>query len=118
RVPVVIRAVGRWIEADDARRARLLRPVEQQQLDPGCVFREHAEVDSVDRGLARRRLSEGGSQGRTAALEETVAHDLPSSSLAAAATRPGSNPNFSCSAFSGAEAPNVFMPMTRPALPT
>src|SRR5262249_61382275 len=49
---------------------------------------------------------------------KTLAHDFPSSSLAAVATRSRSNPNFSCSAFSGAEAPKVFMPMTRPELPT
>src|SRR5579864_9494703 len=30
----------------------------------------------------------------------------------------GSNPNFFCSSFSGAEAPKVFMPITRPELPT
>ena len=43
---------------------------------------------------------------------------LPSSSLAISVTRSGSNPNFRCSSFSGADAPNVFMPMTRPDLPT
>jgi hypothetical protein len=42
----------------------------------------------------------------------------PSSSFATAATRCGSNPNFSSSAFSGADAPNVCMPMTRPFAPT
>ena len=46
------------------------------------------------------------------------AHFLPSSSFAAAATRSGSKPNFFCSSLSGAEAPNVFMPMTRPDAPT
>jgi predicted GH43/DUF377 family glycosyl hydrolase len=46
-------------------------------------------------------------------------HQAPlSSSFAAAATLSGSNPNFRCSSFSGAEAPNVFIPMTRPASPT
>jgi hypothetical protein len=43
---------------------------------------------------------------------------LPSSSLAAAATWSGSKPNFLWSSLSGAEAPNVFMPMMRPAVPT
>jgi hypothetical protein len=38
--------------------------------------------------------------------------------LAISVTRPGSNPNFRCSSLSGADAPNVFMPMLRPALPT
>jgi len=43
---------------------------------------------------------------------------LPSNSFAAAATCSGSNPNFLCSSLSGAEAPKVFMPMTRPDRPT
>jgi hypothetical protein len=109
-VPVVVRAVGRWIEGNDARCARVIHPIEQQQLDSGRVLRKDTEVDAA--------IRRPGSQRRTAAFVETAAHDLPSSSLAAAATRPGWNPNFSCSAFSGAEAPNVFMPMMRPALPT
>ena len=33
-------------------------------------------------------------------------------------TRSGSKPNFRWSSLSGADAPNVFMPMTRPDLPT
>src|SRR5262245_21430177 len=45
-------------------------------------------------------------------------HLLPSSSFAAAVTRSGSNPKCRCSSLSGAEEPNVFMPMTRPAAPT
>jgi len=40
-----------------------------------------------------------------------MAHVLPSWAFAAAATRSGSNPNFLCSSLSGAEAPNVCMPM-------
>src|SRR5262249_13723839 len=39
-------------------------------------------------------------------------------SRAAVTTRSGVNPNFVCSAFSGAEAPNVFMPITSPSSPT
>ena len=41
-------------------------------------------------------------------------HPLPSSSLAIKTTRSGSNPNFFWSSLSGADAPNVFMPMMRP----
>src|SRR5207302_3646838 len=43
---------------------------------------------------------------------------FPSCSFAAAITRSGSKPNFLWSSLSGAEAPNVFMPMTRPDVPT
>ena len=45
-------------------------------------------------------------------------HARPSSSMAAATTRSGSNPNLRCSSLSGADAPKVFMPMTRPSGPT
>ncbi len=45
-------------------------------------------------------------------------HLRPSSSLAAATTHSGSKPNLRCNSLSGAEAPKVFMPMTRPAAPT
>jgi hypothetical protein len=48
-----------------------------------------------------------------------IAHFFrPSSSLAAATTRSGSNPKCLWSSLSGAEAPNVFMPMIRPDVPT
>src|ERR1700722_2549042 len=40
-------------------------------------------------------------------------HFRPSNSLATATTRSGSKPNLRCNSFSGAEAPKVFMPMTR-----
>jgi hypothetical protein len=46
------------------------------------------------------------------------AHVRPSRSFAAATTWSGSNPNFLCSSLRGADAPNVFMPMTRPDVPT
>src|SRR6478736_5526356 len=46
------------------------------------------------------------------------AYFLPSISFTVATTRSGSNPNLFCSSLSGAEAPNVSMPMTRPASPT
>src|SRR5262245_3763430 len=42
----------------------------------------------------------------------------PSSSVATETTRSGSKPNLRCNSLSGAEAPKVFMPMTRPAGPT
>ena len=43
---------------------------------------------------------------------------LLSNSFAAATTWSGSKPNFLWSSFSGADAPNVFMPIMRPDLPT
>src|SRR6516162_7700856 len=45
------------------------------------------------------------------------AHLFPNCSLAAATTCSGLNPNFLCSSLSGAEAPNVFMPIMRPSSP-
>src|ERR1700750_1476355 len=45
-------------------------------------------------------------------------HALPSCFLAAVATWSGSNPNFLCNSFNGAEAPNVFMPTMKPVEPT
>jgi len=45
-------------------------------------------------------------------------HARPSTSMAAATTRSGSNPNLRCSSLSGADAPKVFMPMMRPSGPT
>jgi hypothetical protein len=57
------------------------------------------------------------SPSRGTAVENTI-YFLPSSSLATAVTRSGSKPNFFCSSLSGAEAPNVFIPITRPAVPT
>jgi hypothetical protein len=68
--------------------------------------RNHKQRDSIGAGKRGGLASDGWP------------YLLPSSSLAAATTCSGSNPNFFCSSFSGAEAPNVFMPMTRPDEPT
>src|SRR6266545_6837105 len=106
----MVRVVDRWIEANHARRLRVVDVIEQQQLHAGGVSREDAEVDALRGG---RRPQWGA-----AAFLEAVAHCLPRSSLAHVATRSGSKPNFSWRAFMGAEAPNVCMPMTRPELPT
>jgi hypothetical protein len=46
-VPVVVLAVGRWIEIDDARSFRVVGRIEQQQLQAGGVSREDAEVDAT-----------------------------------------------------------------------
>src|SRR5262245_9094992 len=47
-----------------------------------------------------------------------MAYGLPSCAFAAAATWSGSKPNFLWSSLSGADAPNVCMPIMRPARPT
>ena len=63
----------------------------------------------------------GAHQGRSyhsIVGDNGYAYFLPSISFTVATTRSGSNPNFFCSSLSGADAPNVFMPMTRPASPT
>ena len=56
-VPVVARAICGGIDADRAGGLRVIDMVEKQQLDPGGMLREHAEVHPV---AARRRP-----QGRT-----------------------------------------------------
>jgi len=45
-VPVVVRAVDRWVESNYARGFCVVDPIEQQQLHPGGVSREDAEVDA------------------------------------------------------------------------
>jgi hypothetical protein len=45
-------------------------------------------------------------------IENPAAYSLPSCFFAAATTWSGSNPYFRCNSLSGAEAPNVCMPMT------
>src|SRR6266702_2607796 len=58
-VPVVIRAIGRWIEPDHAARSRVVLPVEEQQLHAGCLAREDAEIDAA--GTDRRAQGRGSS---------------------------------------------------------
>jgi len=87
-VPVVVRAVDRRIEANHARGFGVVDPIEQQQLHPGAVSREDAEIDAIWRWRRSQRRA-------TTFLDHPVAHGLPRSSLADAATRSGSKPNFS-----------------------
>ena len=58
-VPVVVGTVGARIEVDDAHRLQRCGIIEQQQLDPGGLAREHAEVDTAgeDRGAQRKLWS-------------------------------------------------------------
>src|SRR5579863_9965668 len=51
-------------------------------------------------------------------LRPLIQSFFPSCSFAAATNLSGSKPNFLCSSLRGAEAPNVFIPMTRPVGPT
>src|SRR5262249_24508198 len=79
-------------------------PFDRARHDRGVVF--------VERQLQR---------GRAAVHAEDAnghPHLLPSRFLETATTRSGSKPYFLCSSLSGAEAPNVFMPMTWPRGPT
>ena len=68
-VPVVIRAVLDRIEGEDYRRFDGRVPVEEQQVDPGGVSREDAEVDAVGRDGGTKRVGgvsrhgRGGGQG-------------------------------------------------------
>lgn len=52
------------------------------------------------------------------ATPDCVTYPLPRSSFATATRRSGSNPNFRWSSLSGADAPKVVIPITRPAEPT
>ncbi len=89
-----------------------------------------ASSTSLRRAGSRKRQRSRGSSGdglepsRTQPPRRRCGQDpahgylLPSSSCASATTRSGSKPNFCWSAFSGAEAPKVCMPITRPSEPT
>ncbi len=78
---------------------------------------QHAVRRKEERGeLTRGETQRSGIAARVGAVVRG-AH-LPSISRAIATTASGSNPNFFCSSLSGADAPNVCMPTTRPRGPT
>jgi hypothetical protein len=54
-MPVVPNAVGGEIDADHTGGLRVIDMVEKQQIDPGGIFREHAEVHPI---TARRCFQE------------------------------------------------------------
>ena len=87
-----------------------------QQLDAALAQRrtQHAVLGQED-GL---ELSSAQALGGRRGQHPAHGYFLPSSSCASATTRSGSKPNFCWSAFSGAEAPKVCMPITRPSEPT
>jgi hypothetical protein len=103
------RAVERGIDGNDASGPAIILAIKEQQLHARGVSGVDAEVGSArtDGGAKRRALAGLGSSIHRA-----------SCSFAAATTRSGSKPNLVWSSLSGAEAPNVFMPMTRPVGPT
>jgi 1,4-alpha-glucan branching enzyme len=53
-----------------------------------------------------------GSHPQITQITAARSHYLPSCFFAASTIRSGSNPNFLCNSLSGADAPNVFMPIT------
>ena len=65
-VPVVIGAIGEGVESDHARGLRVVLPVEKQQLDPGCMAGEEAEVDTT---IDERGAERGGSPRRSMRLQ-------------------------------------------------
>ncbi len=60
-VPVVVGAIGGRVDPDHARWLRVVDAVEEQQLDPGRVLGEHAEVHPV--GAGRRPERRAGALG-------------------------------------------------------
>ncbi len=64
------------------------------------------------------RAHRGGRGGKQESADEDAHHVLLSTSFATRTTLSGSKPNFFMSSLSGAEAPNVSMPITLPRSPT
>ena len=113
-VPVVVRAIRDRVEPENALRARVVLPIEEQHLDARRAARVHAEIDAARRHRrAQRRRSSA-----VAAARPQSAYAFPSSVFAAITTRSGWKPNFFCSSFSGADAPKVFIPIICPFSPT
>jgi len=60
-VPVVVAAVGRWVQRDGARRAGVIDAVEEEQFQCGGVAGEDAEVDAAgEDGCAQRATGATG----------------------------------------------------------
>ncbi len=72
-VPVVVRAAGGGVEAEHPRGPGVVDVIEEQQIDPGCVPREHAEVGAVRGG----RRPEGGTRSRCGAVGRVRPRRLP-----------------------------------------
>jgi hypothetical protein len=63
-MPVKERAVSARMERDHLGRAGIIRPLKQQQIQAGALFRIHAEVDAAVRAVlvqarAKRETSAG-----------------------------------------------------------
>jgi hypothetical protein len=55
RVPIMVSAMCGRIELDDVCRVNLVDAIEEQELNPGCPPRKHAEVHTVrEDGSAKR----------------------------------------------------------------
>ena len=94
----------------------VILPVKEQQFQARRCTGEDTEVDTAGTVLELRgQLRPVCDNCLPSAC---IGYFLPSCSLAAATTRSGSKPNFLWSSLSGADAPNVFMPMTWPRSPT
>src|SRR5260370_39153219 len=116
-MPILVGPVGRGVDRNHPGRADIVRGVEDQHLHASRSAREDAEIDAArtDRRSQRRAPSPAV---RIVLQGVRSAYALPNWAFAATTTRSGSKPNFLCSSFSGAEAPNVFIPITWPDVPT
>src|SRR6185312_1384108 len=83
-------------------------------LLPAKAAIQYSRSVAWNNGVARN----GMCSNRLAQALLHFAFRLQRSSRTVSATRSGSKPNFRCNSLSGAEAPNVFMPITRPDQPT
>jgi hypothetical protein len=69
----VVRAADGGVDADHPRRLRVVDVIEEQQLDPGCVPGEHAEVGAPRGG----RRSEGCTRSWCGGVGRVRPHRLP-----------------------------------------
>src|SRR2546428_5239482 len=114
-MPVVVRTVRRGVDRNNAGGARIVT-VKEQQFHAGRPMGEDAEIDAVGKDGVPEARSAPCCPHRPPRVRS--AYPLPNCALAAATTRSGSKPNFLWSSFNGAEAPNVFIPITEPDVPT
>jgi len=68
-MPVVIGAVGPWIERDYGRRPWVIHAVEQAQLDARAMLGKHAEIGAA--------IAERGAERKAAASGNGVVHLFP-----------------------------------------
>src|SRR6185503_1247895 len=129
-MPIMVRAIRRGIDRDHPRGMDIILPIKEQQVHLRSTTGEQAEIHTSRKDSCTKRKASAGCLNNIrrsgcllrdkASVEDSDSHELSllSSSFAAATTSSGSKPNFLWSSLSGAEEPNVFMPMTRPDEPT